>query len=54
MDLHPLVRMEWRDDHHFSPRSIIWIIDHADPGDPNPVGTAIVQLRDEHADSLNP
>lgn len=52
MELHPLVRLEWRDDHHLSPRSIIWIEEHADPGDSHPIVTAIAQLRAEHVDRL--
>lgn len=45
MELHPLVCHEWRDDHVLSKRSLIWIHDHADPGDQNPVLTAVAQLR---------
>lgn len=52
MELHPLVYHEWRDDHHLSRRSLLWIHQHADPGDHNPVVTAIAQLRAEHADRL--
>ena len=47
MELHPLVYHEWQDDHHLSRRSLIWIRDHAEPGDPHPTATAIAQLRDE-------
>jgi hypothetical protein len=50
MELHPLVYHEWRDDHLLSRRSLIWIHDHADPGDPHPLQTAIDQLRAEGAD----
>jgi len=46
MDLHPLVAIEWREDHCLSRRSLIWIHDHADPGDTHPVVTAIAQLRE--------
>ena len=49
MDLHPLVHQEWREDHWLSRRSLIWIHDHADPGDLHPIDTAIAQLRAEHA-----
>jgi hypothetical protein len=49
MDLHPLVRHEWADDHRLSERSLIWIHDNADEGDPQPVMTAIEQLRAESA-----
>lgn len=49
MELHPLVRHEWRDDHRLSRRSLIWIDEHADPDDPSPVITAIAQLRAEAA-----
>jgi hypothetical protein len=45
MELHPLVSHEWRDDHCLSRRSLIWIHDHADPGDPHPVLTAVAELR---------
>lgn len=54
MELHPLVRLEWRDDHVLSRRSLIWIDEHADPGDPHPVRTAIEQLRAERVDALAP
>ena len=47
MELHPLVRHEWHDDHRLSRRSLIWIRDHADPGDLHPVATAIAQMRAE-------
>jgi hypothetical protein len=45
MELHPLVVVEWREDHALSHRSLIWIRDHADIDDPNPVATAMAQLR---------
>lgn len=45
MELHPLVTHEWRDDHRLSKRSLIWIREHAEPGDPQPIITAIAQLR---------
>lgn len=47
LELHPLVRHEWRDEHRLSMRSLIWIEQHADPGDVHPIVTAIAQLRDE-------
>jgi hypothetical protein len=49
MELHDLVRHEWTDDHLLSRRSLIWIHEHADPGDLQPVVTAIAQLRAEAA-----
>jgi hypothetical protein len=52
MELHPIVYHEWRDDHCLSKRSLIWIRDHADPGDAHPLQTAIAQLRAEGADRL--
>jgi hypothetical protein len=52
MELHPLVYHEWRDDHVLSRRSLIWIDEHAEAGDPNPVATAIAQLRAEAVDRL--
>jgi hypothetical protein len=52
MDLHPLVLIEWREDHALSMRSLIWIEDHADPGDRHPIVTAITQLRDQRVDRL--
>jgi hypothetical protein len=52
MDLHPLVRLEWREDHCLSRRSLIWIHDHAEPGDPHPVASAIAQLRAERVDQF--
>lgn len=52
MELHDLIRMEWREDHVLSRRSVIWIHEHADEGDPNPVITAINQLRSERVDRL--
>lgn len=52
MELHPLVRIEWREDHCLSRRSLIWIDEHAEPGDPHPVLTAVMQLRDEGVDRL--
>ena len=54
MELHPLVRLEWRDDHCLSRRSIMWIEEHADPGDTHPIVTAITQLRAEHVDRFDP
>jgi len=45
MDFHPLVLQEWRDDHWLSHRSLIWIVEHADPDDPHPIATAIDALR---------
>lgn len=50
MDLHDLIRHEWREDHVLSRRSLIWIHEHADDGDTNPVITAINQLRAERVD----
>jgi hypothetical protein len=47
MELHPSLFHEWRDDHRLSRRSMIWIHDHADEGDANPVVTAVAQLRAE-------
>jgi hypothetical protein len=52
MELHDLIRHEWRDDHVLSRRSLIWIDEHADPGDLNPIATAIAQLRAERVDRL--
>jgi len=52
MDLHPLVLIEWREDHALSMRSLIWIEDHADPGDRHPIVTAITQLRAQRVDRL--
>jgi len=52
MDLHPLVKIEWRDDHALSARSIMWIESHAEPDDPHPVTSAIAQLRAERVDRL--
>jgi len=52
MDLHPLVRIEWREDHALSRRSLIWIEEHAEPGDRHPITTAIAQLRAERVDRL--
>jgi hypothetical protein len=49
MELHDLVRHEWNDEHRLSRRSLIWIHDHAEPGDPMPIVTAIAQLRAEAA-----
>jgi hypothetical protein len=42
-----LVRIEWREDHRLSRRSLIWIEQHADPDDTHPVASAIAQLRAE-------
>jgi hypothetical protein len=53
MELHDLVRHEWREDHCLSRRSLIWIHEHAEPGDPHPVITAIAQLRAERVDRLD-
>lgn len=54
MELHPLVMGEWRDDHCLSKRSLLWIHDHADPGDPNPVLTAVAELRAVIPAALSP
>ena len=45
MELHPLVAIEWREDHALSRRSLIWIRQHGDLGDDHPIRTAIEQLR---------
>jgi hypothetical protein len=52
VELHPLVMIEWREDHKLSRRSLIWIHEHADPSDPHPIETAIDQLRAERVDRL--
>lgn len=52
MELHPLIEIEWRTDHAFTPRSLRWIAEHADPDDPDPVRTAIAQLRADRIDQL--
>jgi len=54
VELHDLVRHEWWDDHMLSRRSLIWIDEHAEPGDPIPVITAIAQLRAEGPPSMRP
>jgi hypothetical protein len=54
VELHDLVRWEWREDHCLSRRSLMWIRDHAEPGDPQPLQTAINQLRAERVDRLDP
>lgn len=54
MELHDLVRIEWREDHALSRRSLIWIKEHADPGDDHPFQTAIAQLRAERVDRFDP
>lgn len=53
MELHPLVTLEWRDEHRLSKRSVQWIHEHADPGDLSPVVSAIAQLRAERVDRLD-
>lgn len=45
MELHPSVVYEWQQDHLLSRRSLTWVHDHAEPGDANPVVTAVDQLR---------
>jgi hypothetical protein len=45
MELHPLVVVEWREDRALSQRSLIWIREHADVDDPDPLATAIAQLQ---------
>jgi hypothetical protein len=52
MKLHDSIYHEWRDDHALSRRSLIWIHEHAEPGDPHPITSAIAQLRDERVDQL--
>ena len=52
MELHPLVLLEWREDHQLSRRSLIWIEEHADPGDTHPICTAVAQLRALGVDRL--
>jgi hypothetical protein len=54
VELHPLVVLEWREDHRLSMRSLIWIEEHADPGDDHPIVTAITQLRADAAGRLTP
>jgi hypothetical protein len=54
VELHPLVVIEWREDHALSRRSLIWIQDHADPGDPHPIVTAIDQLRSQRGAAWSP
>lgn len=50
MELHPLICLEWREDHALSMRSLLWIEQHADEGDLHPIVTAIAQLRAEGFD----
>ena len=50
MELHDLIRHEWREERRLSMRSLIWIEANADPGDSHPIVTAITQLRDERRD----
>lgn len=45
MDWDPAVWHEWRDDHALSRRSLLWITEHAEPGDQHPIATAIAALR---------
>ena len=45
MELPPLVLCEWRDHHILSRRSLRWIHEHADAGDPYPIATAVAMLR---------
>lgn len=45
MQLHPLLVHEWCEDGGLSRRSIIWIEEHAEPGDHHPIATAVAQLR---------
>jgi hypothetical protein len=52
MELDRLVRTEWTDAHMLTGESLRWITEHADPGDTNPIVTAIVQLRAECPDPL--
>ena len=52
MGLHPLVQLEWREEHALTQRSLIWIREHAEPRDPHPLRTAIDQLRAERVDQL--
>jgi hypothetical protein len=54
MELHPLVCLEWREEHRLSMRSLIWIEEHAEPGDTHPIVTAITQLRALAVDRLAP
>lgn len=49
MELHPLVSQEWREGHHLSRQSLALIHEHADPGDPHPIITALELLRAEQA-----
>jgi hypothetical protein len=53
MDPDPLVVIEWRDDHALTQRSIVWIREHAAVDDPNPVATAVGQLRAAQSDRFN-
>lgn len=46
MDISPEVLAEWRDRHVLGRISLGWLHDHADPGDANPVVTAIGLLRE--------
>lgn len=41
----PLVWHEWHDHRCLSRRSLIWIREHAEPGDLDPIVTAIAALR---------
>jgi hypothetical protein len=54
MQLHPLIQLEWRNDHCLSRGSLAWIEEHADAGDTHPVLSAIAQLRSERIDRLVP
>lgn len=45
MELDPLIVHEWRDDHRLSRCSLMWIVEHAEAGDPNPIASVIATLR---------
>jgi hypothetical protein len=45
MQIHPQVHQEWRRDRCLTRQSLTWIEEHADPGDPHPIDTAIGLLR---------
>jgi len=52
MDVDPAICAEWQAHHSLDATALHWLHEHADPGDTNPIVTAIAELRRLERESL--
>jgi hypothetical protein len=45
MEIPEAIRTRWHEEHTLSRREVTWLHQHGDPGDTNPIFTAIALLR---------